>query len=86
MNGNYQDSAGYSLPYNPGQVQLNSVLKSSADLDINKYSGYVQDNILLGDSSHAAHAYGRRPFQLQFVEQGISFFSALRRQSGNRLE
>lgn len=49
----YQDSAGYSLPYNPNQIQLNKVLNSSADLDVNKFSGYLQDNILFGDSSHS---------------------------------
>ncbi|HTD93309.1 MAG TPA: carboxypeptidase-like regulatory domain-containing protein [Chitinophagaceae bacterium] len=48
-----QDSAGYSLPFNPDQLQLSSVVKSSADLDIDKFSGYLQDNILLGDSSHS---------------------------------
>jgi hypothetical protein len=48
-----QDSAGYSLPLNPNLLQLNKVTKSSADLDINKFSGYVQDNILLGDSIHS---------------------------------
>lgn len=50
----FQDSAGYSLPYQPNMLRLNKVLKSTADLDINKYSGYLQDNILLGDSNHAA--------------------------------
>ena len=39
----YQDSAGYSLPINTGT--LNSFLHSSADLSINKFSGYVQDNL-----------------------------------------
>lgn len=48
----YQDSAGYSLPYQPNMLQLNKVIKSTTDLDINKFSGYIQDNILLGDSSH----------------------------------
>lgn len=43
----YQDSAGYSLPFNPNQLNLSSVLKSNANLTINKYSGYVQDNIRL---------------------------------------
>ncbi|HYK56896.1 MAG TPA: TonB-dependent receptor, partial [Flavisolibacter sp.] len=43
----YQDSAGYSLPYNPAVLQLNRIVKSSSDLDINKFSGYVQDNIVL---------------------------------------
>ena len=39
----YQDSAGYSLPVNTGL--LNKFLQSTADLSIQKYSGYVQDNI-----------------------------------------
>jgi len=46
----YQDSAGYSLPVNPSQLQLSKSIKSVADLDINKFSGYIQDNLLLGDS------------------------------------
>lgn len=51
----FQDSAGYALPYSPNMLQLSKVVKSSADLAINKYSGYIQDNILLGkDSSHSA--------------------------------
>ncbi|HEX5654011.1 MAG TPA: TonB-dependent receptor, partial [Chitinophagaceae bacterium] len=49
----YQDSAGYSLPYQPDLLRLNKVIKSAADLSINKYSGYLQDNILLGDSTHS---------------------------------
>jgi len=40
-----QDSARYSLPYNPSQLALSTVLKSSASLTINKYNGYLQDNI-----------------------------------------
>jgi hypothetical protein len=48
-----QDSAGYTLPLNPNLLQLNKVTKSSANLDINKFSGYIQDNILLGDSIHS---------------------------------
>jgi|CXWL01.1.fsa_nt_gi hypothetical protein len=51
----FQDSAGYALPYQPNLLQLNKVIKSTANLDINKFSGYLQDNILLGkDSSHSA--------------------------------
>ncbi len=42
----YQDSAGYSLPYNPAQLNLFRSLNSTADLSIQKYSGYIQDNIL----------------------------------------
>jgi len=43
----YVDSAGYSLPYNPAQLQLSKVLNSKADLDVHKWNAYVQDNILL---------------------------------------
>ena len=47
----FQDSAGYSLPLNLNSVQLNKVLKSKADLSVNKFTGYLQDNIRLGDTS-----------------------------------
>jgi hypothetical protein len=43
----YQDSAGYSLPFDPNVLQMNKVLKSTADLDINKFNGFVQDNIAI---------------------------------------
>jgi len=43
----YRDSAGYSLPYNPNQIILSNVLKSNENLTVDKYSGYVQDNIRL---------------------------------------
>ncbi len=41
----YQDSAGYSLPFNPAALILYNSLNSTADLSIQKYSGYLQDNI-----------------------------------------
>lgn len=47
----YEDSAGYNLPFNPNVLQFKNVIKSSADLNINKYSGYVQDNMRLGDTA-----------------------------------
>ncbi len=47
----YQDSAGYSLPYSASQLALFSVLKSKADLLINRASGFIQDNIAFHDSS-----------------------------------
>ncbi|MGZ3849386.1 MAG: TonB-dependent receptor [Flavisolibacter sp.] len=43
----YQDSAGYSLPYHPDVLQLHDVVKSSADLVVNKFNGYVQDNVVI---------------------------------------
>ena len=55
-----QDSTGYTLPYNPNQLLLSRVTKSTADLDILRLSGYVQDNILLKDSTGAALQAGIR--------------------------
>ncbi len=49
----YQDSAGYSLPYNPNFLQLNKVLNSTADLNINKINGFIQDNIAIRDTGNA---------------------------------
>jgi hypothetical protein len=49
----FQDSAGYSLPFNVNMLQLNKVTKSNADIDVNKFSGYLQDNIRFGDSLNA---------------------------------
>lgn len=41
----YQDSAGYSLPYNQPNLQLFNAQNSNTDLSIQKFSGYIQDNI-----------------------------------------
>lgn len=54
----YQDSAGYSLPFNPSVLQLNRVLKSSADLDINKFSGFIQDNLAFNRGGNAYTVQG----------------------------
>ncbi len=45
----YQDSAGYSLPLDNNT--LYTFLNSSANLSIQKYSGYLQDEIQLADTS-----------------------------------
>ncbi len=47
----YKDSTGYSLPYNPSQLNLFSSLNSTADLSVQKYFGYIQDNIHLGKNN-----------------------------------
>ncbi len=47
----YQDSAGYSLPYRPPNLNLFKTYKSVADLSIQKFSGYIQDNIRLGKAA-----------------------------------
>ena len=54
------DSAGYTLPFNPDQLNLTSVIKSSANLNIDKFSGYVQDNIALNDSFGVTMSLGMR--------------------------
>ena len=46
----FKDSAGYSLPYNPNNLQLSNVMKSTTNLSVSKVSGYIQDNINLGGS------------------------------------
>ena len=48
----YQDSAGYSLPYTPTSLVLFNSLNSTADLSMQKYSGYVQDNIHFGKAKN----------------------------------
>ena len=44
------DSSGYTLPFNPSELNMQRVSKSSAQLDFIRLQGYVQDNILLNDS------------------------------------
>ena len=41
----YQDSAGYNIPYSPGQLVFSRSVKSSGDPSWLKLSGYIQDNI-----------------------------------------
>lgn len=56
----YRDSAGYSLPYNPAQLNLYSSISSAADLDIQKFSGYLQDNIRMGKTNNITLQAGVR--------------------------
>jgi hypothetical protein len=46
-----QDSAGYSLPNIPGTLNLNSYLNDNYSLNITRFTGYIQDNIIFKDSS-----------------------------------
>ena len=46
----YQDSAGYNLPYRSDILQLNKVVKSIASLEVTRLNGYFQDNLLFRDS------------------------------------
>ncbi|MBS1749755.1 MAG: TonB-dependent receptor [Bacteroidetes bacterium] len=55
-----QDSAGYNLPYQTDQLLLHKVVHSTADLAVNKISGYIQDNISFGKSSDFSLQAGLR--------------------------
>ncbi|MDP9041205.1 MAG: carboxypeptidase-like regulatory domain-containing protein, partial [Bacteroidota bacterium] len=41
----YEDSAGYSLPYQPGSLNLNNVVNGNNNLRIGRFTGFLQDNI-----------------------------------------
>lgn len=56
----YQDSAGYNLPYNPDMFQLSRVTKTKADIDVLRLSGYIQDNIIFSDSADFSIQAGLR--------------------------
>ncbi len=56
----YNDSAGYSLPYSADILRLNNVLKNNANLTIDRFSGFVQDNIQFKDSSDVTMQIGLR--------------------------
>ncbi len=47
----YQDSAGYNIPYDPDHLRFNSFLHSSAALNIFRLTGYLQDNIIFNNNS-----------------------------------
>jgi hypothetical protein len=46
----YQDSAGYSLPYEPGIPSVSNVAKGHNNPNITRTTGYIQDNLLFSDS------------------------------------
>jgi hypothetical protein len=56
----YNDSAGYSLPYSANMLQLNKVLKNKSSLTIDRFSGFLQDNIQFRDSSDVTLQVGLR--------------------------
>ena len=53
MNGNTRIRQVILFPYNPNLLRLSKVLKTSASLNIEKLTGYVQDNLVFGDSSNS---------------------------------
>lgn len=47
----YQDSAGYSIPYNAGVPTITGVQKAQDNPGITRLTGYIQDNLLFSDSA-----------------------------------
>lgn len=47
----YNDSAGYALPYTSANFIMSKVIKGNANLQVTRISGYIQDNIYFKDSA-----------------------------------
>ncbi len=47
----YNDSAGYSLPHSGSAQMMFKSMRGKANLTVNRFSGYLQDNIKWNDSS-----------------------------------
>ena len=76
----YNDSAGYSLPYNPSVLALNKVLKGNSNINVTRTTGFIQDNIIIRDSNdfviNAGLRYNYNTLNNQLVlspRVGISF-------------
>lgn len=55
-----RDSAGYTQPYYPSEIQMNTFYNSSADFNYMRYSGFVQDNFRWSDSVDLTFSAGVR--------------------------
>lgn len=76
----YRDSAGFSLPNNPGPLQLYKSLKGMADFEVTRMSGYVQNNLLFnqigGLSVQAGMRYNYNTLNKEFLlspRMGLSY-------------
>lgn len=47
-----QDSAGYAIPYNTNNPELQNVVRSNENLNVDMIQGYLQDNLRWGHMSH----------------------------------
>ncbi len=54
------DSAGYSIPYSGVDVAITDVLKTSAALNSNRYTAFLQDEWTLGAENQVSITYGIR--------------------------
>ena len=55
-----QDSAGYSLPYSPNEVNMSNYVDGNSTLGITRLSGFIQDNILFGRTNDFTLQAGAR--------------------------
>lgn len=55
-----RDSAGFSIPYDPFQVNMYQYFKASNQISYNKADAYIQDNILLSKNFDAVLTLGVR--------------------------
>jgi hypothetical protein len=56
----YQDSAGYSLPYIPGTPTVSNIVQGDQNPAITRTTGYIQDNLLFSDSARFTLQLGAR--------------------------
>lgn len=55
-----RDSAGYTQPYDPNNLEMTKFYHSSADFNYMRYSGFLQDNFRFSDSSDFTASVGVR--------------------------
>ncbi len=65
----YEDSAGYSLPYQPGSLILNNVVNGNNDLQIGRFTGFLQDNFSFKKNPHFTLQAGARLNYNTFTRQ-----------------
>lgn len=55
-----RDSAGFTQPYNPDQLNMMRLYRSSANFDYSKFSGFIQNNFKWNDSIDLTFSAGLR--------------------------
>lgn len=65
----YEDSVGYSLPYQPGSLNLNYVVNGNNNLNIGRFTGFLQDNINFNKNSAFILQAGARLNYNTFTQQ-----------------
>ena len=65
----YEDSTGYSLPYQPGELNLNYVVNGNNNLHIGRFTGFLQDNFSFKKNSSFTLQSGARLNYNTFTHQ-----------------